>query len=171
MDTVFTQQVDHRLLDATDEIADAQTAPVQVDEQINNGLTGTVIGNLAAAIDANHFDAVIKQPVFRLARTPQGIDRRMLAKPEFIGGLRHTGGGEVDHRLPGIPVFDAPQPTHPGGQAVQRIGRSGRRHGGAPAETTFAYRTTLISGWPDSSRYSASSCAFDVALIVQVKLR
>ena len=68
-----------------------------------------MIGYLSPAIDLDQRNAIIDQQMLWLASLPQGIDRRMLAHPEFIGRLIRARCTEVLHGLPGGLVIDPPQ--------------------------------------------------------------
>jgi hypothetical protein len=106
---VFGQKLDDRLLQAADEFAHLEAAPGKVEQRIDDDLAGAVVGNLSAAVDLDQRNAVIDKPVFRPACLPEGVNRRMLAEPQFIQRRRVAGGGEIDHRPPGRRVVDAAQ--------------------------------------------------------------
>jgi hypothetical protein len=92
--------------------ANFQPPPTQVEQHVNHHLARTVIGNLAAAIALHQRDAEIAQQVLGSAGLTEGEYRRVLAAPQFVGGRVAARGGEVDHRLPGLLVVDAPEITN-----------------------------------------------------------
>jgi hypothetical protein len=134
--------------------AHLELAPAQVEQQVDHDLAGAVVGDLAAAVDLHHRDADVAQQVFRLARQALGEYRRMFAEPEFVGRVGAARGGEFLHRGEGRRVVDAAEP---------------RRRCRAPGAS--AHSTTFTIGCAVSSRYSASSCACEVARTVQVSAR
>ena len=129
------------------QFAHLEAAALQVEQQVDDDLAGAVVGDLAAAVDLHDRDADVAQQVFGLAGQAQREHRRVLAEPEFVRRVGVARGGEVLHRAPGRLVVDQPE----------------------PAITIDAHSTTLTSGCAVSSRYSASSCAFEVARMVQVR--
>ena len=154
VEAVVGEAVDQALLHQAHQLAHLEAAPAQVDEQIHHQLARAVVGDLPAAVDLDHRDVGGAQQMLRLARLPEGVDRRMLQPPQLVGGVVVAPVGEGLHRAPGRLV----------GRAAQFAHHAGRR----PAR---AHSTTLTIGWLESSRYSASSCACDTAATVQVSAR
>ena len=148
-DALSGKQVDDCLFDARDEVLDLEAAPGEIDQQIENDLAGAVVGDLSAAINPDERNRGRTQEVLGFAGLAERIDRWVLATPDFIGGGWGPCGGEIDHRLPGRLILRPPEAAK-----YRRVDQS----------------TTLTKGWLESSRYSASSCGFEVALMVQVRL-
>ena len=112
-DVVCRQQIDHRLLHQTHQRAHREAAPLHVEQQINHDLAGTVVGDLPAAVDAYHRDAVVDaRQMFVLAGEPQRVDRRMFEQPDFVRGVVVALGGELLHRLQRRCVVRAPKLAH-----------------------------------------------------------
>lgn len=84
--------------------------------------------------------------VLGLAGLAQGVHRRVLDQPQLVGRGGVPLGGEVLHRPPGGFV-------------------------GHAAGAADDHSTTFTIGWDDSSMYSASSWAWEVAFTVQVMAR
>lgn len=95
------QKVDDGLLDRVDQFADLDLQPLQVEQEVDDDLAGTMVGDLAATVDLDDGDADIVQDVLALAGLAQREHRRMLDDPQFVGRFRCPPGGEVLHRAPG----------------------------------------------------------------------
>ena len=100
-----------------------------------------VAGALIAATNAFAVEQVLG-----LAGLAQGVHRRVLDQPQLVGRGGVPLGGEVLHRPPGGFV-------------------------GHAAGAADDHSTTFTIGWDDSSMYSASSWAWEVAFTVQVMAR
>ena len=94
-------------LERADEVAHRKRRALQVNERIDDELSRTVIGHLAAAIDLQNRNIPRRNEV-RAARVhPEREDGRMLEKPDLIRALGTALGGEGLHRAPGGFVVDA----------------------------------------------------------------
>jgi uncharacterized protein YcfJ len=75
------QQVDHRLLHAAHQLADAVAAPPEVDQHVGHHLPGAVVGDLAAAVDGHDRNVGNGKKMFALACLAEGEYRRMFQHP------------------------------------------------------------------------------------------
>ncbi len=106
---VFCQQVDHCLFHQPHQFAHVDLPAAHVEQQVGDDLAGAVIGDLAAAVDLDHWNIGTVQQVFRLAGKTLGVYGRMLHQPDFIACSAIPLGGEFFHRIPGRLVFDQSQ--------------------------------------------------------------
>ena len=75
----------HRRLDASGPSRGRPSSRARkIEQQVRDELAGTVIGDLAAAIDLEHRNAVVAQQVLAPAGEPERVDRRMLGEPDFV---------------------------------------------------------------------------------------
>ena len=109
-DAAASKQVYHGVFQQPDVAAHGEPAALQIDERVQNGLAGSVIGDLAAAIGAHHRDAVVhaRQMLLTTGHADR-VDRRMLELPQLVGRLRRARSGELAHGAPGGLVRREPQ--------------------------------------------------------------
>ena len=78
-----------------------------------NELTRAVVGDLATAVGLHERNAArIEQQVFGLAGQALGIDRRVFADPDLVGGIAAALLGERAHRVENRQVVDPAQHPH-----------------------------------------------------------
>src|SRR5690606_34305595 len=113
LDVPLGQGVDHRLLDAADVVAHAELQPAQVQQRVGHDLAGPVVGDLAAAVNADHRDVPGGQHVLGTARLAEGEHGIVLHQPQLVGGGLGARIGEAlhrpPHRLVGLPAEVADQ--------------------------------------------------------------
>ena len=80
--------------------------PLDVEQEIDDQLPRTVIGDLPAAIHLNHRDRGVFQQVLALAVEPPGVDSRMLQEPDLVRSIGLVNGGEALHGFERRFVFD-----------------------------------------------------------------
>jgi len=85
----------------------------------------------------------------------EGLEKGRFEQPDLIRRIGRTLRGERLHRPPGGFVLDPPQPPH-------------QRRLSALRSRLSAHSAIFTHGWAVISRYSASSCAFEVARTTQV---
>ncbi len=83
-----------------DQALDAQTGAFEIQQQVGDELSGSVVGHLPATIHLEYGNATRIQQVLPTAGLAQGVNGRVLQEPEFIGGFRVAGVREVPHGLP-----------------------------------------------------------------------
>ena len=153
-------------LQCPDERANEQAAIVQGDDRVRHELAGTVVRDLAAALDADHRDAAglelvgAGQDVGRIAVAPERQDRRVLEQEEPVADRARRPA-----RRPGAAGARAPRRTARGpsqcassGRDVGRFevrGRGGGRHRTMGEQVGLHRRT--IAGRPARARRPASA--------------
>ena len=125
-DANFGQHVDDGLFDPGDEFADFDFAAGEVDQQVNDHLTGAVVGDLPTAVDLDDGNADVAQQMFRLAGLPQGIDGRVFDQPQFVRSVFGPRRREAFHGFPRGLVINAPQTAQ---QQIAGDFRGQLRHG------------------------------------------
>jgi hypothetical protein len=100
LDAIAGQQIDHRLFQGIDQAADAQPQTAQVEQGIDDPLTGPVIGDLSAAVAEDDGNISWREDMFGPGVHTQGIDRRMLHEPQRIRSMGVALIGVLAHRLP-----------------------------------------------------------------------
>src|SRR5258706_12027038 len=155
-DAVLVEHRERRLLEAAHQLLHPDAHAPQVEEHISDRLPGTMKSDLPAAIGANNGDVARGEHVLVPAGEPKREDRRMLEKPDLVASPRAARLRKRLHRPPGRLVRDA-------AEAAEFNHR--RRF------ATTDHRTMITRGLPESSEYSASSCARDFALMVTVSER
>ena len=103
------QCVDYGLLEQADKRADLEIASRQVEQRVHHHLAGTVIGNLAAAIDVLQRDGRTARQVLGAAGETRGVDRRVLQQPQFVRRILLARAGELAHRRVGRPIINQAQ--------------------------------------------------------------
>ena len=76
-----------RVLQRHHQLAHAEPAPTHVEQRIDHELAGTVIRDLAAAIDLHQRNVARREHVLACRIHAEREDRRMLEKPDFIARL------------------------------------------------------------------------------------
>ena len=91
-----------------------------VEQQVDDGLAGTVIGDLSAAVCFDDGNAIVDtRQVLHARRDAQRVYRRMLHEPQFVRRVSGALHGEIAHRLPGGGVVHAAELPH-GGRGDRR---------------------------------------------------
>jgi hypothetical protein len=83
-----------------DQAFDAQAGTLEIQQQVSDELSGSVVSHLATAIHLEHRDVTGIQQVLQAASLAQGIDSRVLQEPEFIGSCGVSGVREIPHGSP-----------------------------------------------------------------------
>lgn len=126
----LAQRGQGRLFEHVDVLAHVQPGAAQVEQGVGEYLARAVIGDLAAAVAMHDRDEPGIEQVFGPPDLAQGIDRGMLAQPDFIGGAGTARGGERLHGVPDRSVVGrARKPLdHDGatGRSTPWGGRAGR---------------------------------------------
>src|SRR5581483_5036873 len=98
--------IDDAALESGDDVANTESGTPQVDQRVDDELTGTVIGNLAATIDLHDRNVARSQYMITTRVHAQREDRRVLEEPDLIGSIRAALIGEALHGTPGRLVID-----------------------------------------------------------------
>src|ERR1019366_3178623 len=101
--------VDDAFLKRAYQRAHAQARALQVNERIDDELSGPVIGDLATAIDLQHGNVAGREQVGAACVHAEREDRRVLEKPDLIRAFAVTLVGEFLHRTISGLVVCAPQ--------------------------------------------------------------
>src|SRR4051812_6298749 len=106
------EQIEDRLLEKPDELLHLDAAPCGVDERIDDGLAGSMVGDLAAAVALYDRDGARRRAEGRVGALAERVHRRVLEEPQFIAARLGALARESAHRLPGRPVVDAAESLH-----------------------------------------------------------
>ncbi len=82
---------------------------MQVQQQVDDDLAGSVVGDLTAAVDLDDGNTDVIEDVLGLAGLAERIDRRVFDDPQFVGRFRRADGSKVLHGPKGRRVVDPPQ--------------------------------------------------------------
>jgi hypothetical protein len=85
LDAVARQHVQHGALDARDEIAHAELAAPEVEQEIDHGLSGPVIRDLTATVGRDAGVGARREPVPAPAGKAEREHRGMLDQPQLVG--------------------------------------------------------------------------------------
>jgi hypothetical protein len=105
------EQSDDAVLESHHELPHAERATADVEQRIDDELTGAVIRDLAAAIDLHQRNVAGRQHVLGRGVHAEREHRRMFEKPDFVGGLGPTLFGERLHRSPCRLVLGTTEPS------------------------------------------------------------
>src|SRR5258708_33933116 len=98
------EQIDYRPLERPAEALHLDAAAREVPQRLKHDLAGAMIGDLAAAVGAQHRNSVLNGGCRR--PLPQRVHRRMLHQPDLILGIFGPAKREIAHRPQGRPVVD-----------------------------------------------------------------
>src|SRR5207248_329221 len=107
-DAELSRELYHGALERRDVSADAEAHAREINQRVDDELSRSVIGHLAAAVDLHHRNLARGDEVRAARIEPEGEDRRVLEKPDLVRGRRIALAGEALHRAPGRLVLAKP---------------------------------------------------------------
>ena len=113
VDAVAGGEVDHTLFEGSDEVANAEIQPFQIDQRIHHEHAGAVVGDLPATVDLHDRYVARFEQVLAVCVQAQREHRRVFGEPDLIRGLRRTRVGEALHRPPQGLVVLQPETADP----------------------------------------------------------
>ena len=108
-DAKVLQSLKQRLLQAVHIFFDEDAQTLQVDERVGHHLAWAVVGHLPAPIGLQHRNALRRDHMLGLACQALGVDRGVLAQPDFVRRALGAGLIEGTHVAFGIGVVAAAQ--------------------------------------------------------------
>src|SRR2546429_2638482 len=87
-DAELSRELYHGALERRDVIADAEAHAREINQRVDDELSRSVIGHLAATVDLHHRNLARGDEVRAARIEPEGEDRRVLEKTDLVRGRR-----------------------------------------------------------------------------------
>jgi len=111
-DPIVRQQIHGCLFQEMHKAFHADSGAGQVEQEVSDDLSRTMIGDLSATVGCDDGDTARIDDMLRATGFTEGIDRWMLQQPKLVGSARIALVGEGLHGPPGGPVVAQTQTAH-----------------------------------------------------------
>src|SRR5579862_9995878 len=100
LDSISGEQIDGALLEAPHELLHAKPAAAQIEEDVHDGLSGSMVGDLSATVRRDDRDVAGIDHVLAPPGESQREYGRMLDEPRLVPGFGSARSRELLHRAP-----------------------------------------------------------------------